>query len=184
MNISKSFQPFQSLSVQFRSNADLEVPQCPYYQSSGHSVLLVASLLNKQSVQRNKVKEHYIYISIMVGYNSIIHIYYTLYISNKYSETSQQQTSQIADMSLIADETLSLKWTIFFKLPPNSGHLSITDIFLRLVSVRYSEVSLYIKYYICIYYILLEYIIPEYVYIDSETSEQLTLTGPKTIVRY
>ena len=33
--------------------------------------------------------------------------------------------------------------TIFFKLPPNSGHLSITDKFLRPVDVRYSEVSPY-----------------------------------------
>ena len=34
-------------------------------------------------------------------------------------------------------------WQIFFKLPSNSGHLSITDKFLRHVDVRYSEVSLY-----------------------------------------
>ena len=33
--------------------------------------------------------------------------------------------------------------TIFFKLPPNSGHLSITDKFFRPAGVRYAEVSLY-----------------------------------------
>ena len=33
--------------------------------------------------------------------------------------------------------------TIFVKLPLNSGHLLITDNFLRLIGVRYSEVSLY-----------------------------------------
>ena len=48
-----------------------------------------------------------------------------------YSETSQKQKSQIADMPWITDKTFSPNpnVTIFLKLPPNGGHLSITDKF-------------------------------------------------------
>ena len=52
---------FKSSSAQLRSNEDLEGPECSnYYKSSGHSISLVVTLLNQQSAQLNKVKEHYI----------------------------------------------------------------------------------------------------------------------------
>ena len=51
---------FESSSAQLRSNEDFEGPECSnYYYSSGHSISLVATLLNQQSAQLNKVKEHY-----------------------------------------------------------------------------------------------------------------------------
>ena len=52
---------FESSSAQLRSNEDLEGPECSNYcWSSGHSISLVATLLDQQSAQLNKVKEHYI----------------------------------------------------------------------------------------------------------------------------
>ena len=55
---------------------------------STHTAKAVGTaVLNQQSVQLNKVTEHYIiyiyiyiYISVILGYIGIIHIYYILYI--------------------------------------------------------------------------------------------------------
>lgn len=50
---------FESSSVHFRRNEDLEESECSnYYCSIGHSISLVVKLLNQQSAQLNKVKEH------------------------------------------------------------------------------------------------------------------------------
>ena len=49
-----------------------------------------------------------------------------------YSETSQQRTKHLVS-----------NVTIFFKLPPNSGHLSITDKFFMTRSCPLSEASQY-----------------------------------------
>ena len=48
----------------------------------------------------------------------------------EYTETSQQRTSQIADMPWIADKTFTIV-TVFFKLLSNRGHLSIKDEFFK-----------------------------------------------------
>ena len=49
---------FGSSSAHLRSNGDLEGPECSNcYKSSGRSISLVATLLNQQSAQLDKVKE-------------------------------------------------------------------------------------------------------------------------------
>ena len=55
-------------------------------------------------------------------------VFFAYSLWSLYSETSQQWTSQIADMQT---KYLVPNVTIFFKLPPNSGHLSITDKFFQ-----------------------------------------------------
>ena len=50
---------FESSSVQLRSNEDLDGPEClNYSQSCERCKLLAATLVDKQSGQPNKVKEH------------------------------------------------------------------------------------------------------------------------------
>ena len=49
---------FGSSSEHLRSNGDLEGPECSNcYKSCGRSISLVATLLNQQSAQLDKVKE-------------------------------------------------------------------------------------------------------------------------------
>ena len=50
---------FESSSVQLRSNEDLEGPECSNYcQSCERCISLVATILDQQSAQLNKRKEH------------------------------------------------------------------------------------------------------------------------------
>ena len=56
---------------------------------------------------------------------------------------SLQWNLSIADIPWIAHKILVPNVKIIFKLPPNGGHLSITENFLRPVSIRYLEVLLH-----------------------------------------
>ena len=72
---------FESSSAQLRSNEDFEGPECSnYYYSSGHSISLVATLLNQQSAQLNQVKEHYIRSDIFICMYVYVYVYVYVYI--------------------------------------------------------------------------------------------------------
>ena len=68
---------FESSSAQLRSNEDLEGPECSnYHESSGHSISLVATLLDQQSAQ---VKEYYIGSVCRQHIRQLIYIYIWIY---------------------------------------------------------------------------------------------------------